>query len=210
MPSELASFCTFVFKPFCSLKITFSVFWVLPHWVYLFLQTPSPHQISLKSFLLPHLPLSYWPCGFFGSYFLPYKINLLVLLDFSCGHVVWILFFLFFFLIFLKSHTSSEYWEPGWQLGIQWGTHSCPCGASCLEQLQYSKIMWISLFILFSLLQGTWQMASPKICLFKSKIAPNDHWLFLLVEFHVFVPEEFFKAYTWRTICISSYIGVIV
>lgn len=115
MPSELASFCTFVFKPFCSLKITFSVFWVLPHWVYLFLQTPSPHQISLKSFLLPLLPLSYWPCGFFGSYFLPYKINLLVLLDFSCGHVVWILFFLFFFNLPKKSYI---FWVLGTRLAV--------------------------------------------------------------------------------------------
>lgn len=53
-------------------------------------------------------------------------------------------------------------------------------------------------------------MASPKIFLFKTKIASNDDWLFLLIEFHVFMPEEFFKAYTWQTIYISSYIAVIV
>lgn len=34
----------------------------------------------------------------------------------------------------------------------------------------------------------------PKIFLFKTKIASNDCWLFLLIEFHVFMPEEFLKG----------------
>lgn len=44
----------------------------------------------------------------------------------------------------------------------------------------------------------------------QDKIASNKYWLFLLIEFQMIMPEEFFKVYTWQNICNSSYIGIIM
>lgn len=50
-PLDFPFFMLFFLKSFCSLKITFSVFWVFPNWIYFFLE--MPHPISLKSSFFP-------------------------------------------------------------------------------------------------------------------------------------------------------------